>query len=236
MAVDFFYPAYEVVRNQDRCITCRVCERQCANKVHQYDAELGLMISDESACVNCQRCVSLCPTRALKIVKTDNTFKDNVNYTAQAMTEIYRQAQSGGVLLSAMGNPAPLPVYWDKLLINASQVTNPSIDPLREPMETRVYLGSRPEGIRRDKDGKLIDDTPPQLKLEVPIMFSAMSVSYTHLTLPTIRLMSPSRARRRSSERITTPAKAACIRTSTSTANTRLCRSRRGASASITIT
>ena len=175
MAVDFFYPAYEVVRNQDRCITCRVCERQCANKVHQYDAELGLMISDESACVNCQRCVSLCPTRALKIVKTDNTFKDNVNYTAQAMTEIYRQAQSGGVLLSAMGNPAPLPVYWDKLLINASQVTNPSIDPLREPMETRVYLGSRPEGIRRDKDGRLIDDTPPQLKLEVPIMFSAMS-------------------------------------------------------------
>ena len=49
MAVDFFYPAYEVVRNQDRCITCRVCERQCANKVHQYDAALGLMISDDSA-------------------------------------------------------------------------------------------------------------------------------------------------------------------------------------------
>ena len=82
------------MRNPDRCIACRVCERQCANKVHQYDAELGLMISDESACVNCHRCVSLCPTRALKIVKTDNTFKDNVNYTAQAMTEIYRQAQS----------------------------------------------------------------------------------------------------------------------------------------------
>ena len=123
-----------------------------------------------------------------------------------------------------MGNPAPLPVYWDKLLINASQVTNPSIDPLREPMETRVYLGSRPEGIRRDKDGKLIDDTPPQLKLEVPIMFSAMSygsISYNaHESLA-----------RRSSERITTLAKAACIRTSTSTANTRLCRSRRGASA-----
>ena len=35
MAVDFFYPGYEVVRNQDRCIACRVCERQCANHVHQ---------------------------------------------------------------------------------------------------------------------------------------------------------------------------------------------------------
>ena len=175
MAVDFFYPAYEVVRNQDRCITCRVCERQCANGVHQYDEELGLMISDESQCVNCQRCVTLCPTRALKIVKTDNTFKSNVNWTQQAMTEIYRQAESGGVLLSAMGNPQPMPVYWDKMLINASQVTNPSIDPLREPMETRTYLGARPDGIRRDAEGNLIDDTPPQLKLEVPIMFSAMS-------------------------------------------------------------
>lgn len=175
MAVDFFYPAYEVVRNQDRCITCRVCEHQCANKVHQYDAELGLMISDESACVNCQRCVSLCPTRALKIVKTDNTFKDNVNYTAQAMTEIYRQAQSGGVLLSAMGNPAPLPVYWDKLLINASQVTNPSIDPLREPMETRVFLGKKPDAVERDPWGRLDCRLPPQLELSMPVMFSAMS-------------------------------------------------------------
>ena len=60
------------------------------------------------------------------------------------MKEVYLQAQSGGVLLSSMGNPAPLPVYWDKILINASQVTNPPIDPLREPMETRVFLGAKP--------------------------------------------------------------------------------------------
>ena len=175
MAVDFFYPAYEVVRNQDRCITCRVCERQCANGVHQYDEELGLMISDESQCVNCQRCVTLCPTRALKIVKTDNTFKSNVNWTQQAMTEIYRQAESGGVLLSAMGNPQPMPVYWDKMLINASQVTNPSIDPLREPMETKTFLGRKPTHIHRDAEGDIVPSLPPQLELSTPILFSAMS-------------------------------------------------------------
>lgn len=54
-----------------------------------------------------------------------------------------------------MGNPKPLPVYWDKILINASQVTNPPIDPLREPMETRVFLGKKPKKIERDKDGKI---------------------------------------------------------------------------------
>ena len=32
-------------------------------------------------------------------------------------------------------------------LLNASQVTNPSIDPLREPMEIRTYLGAKPDKL-----------------------------------------------------------------------------------------
>lgn len=109
MAVINIYPEYEVVRNDARCIACRVCERQCANEVHTYDAERNLMLSDESKCVNCHRCVSLCPTRALKIVKTDHTFKENANWSGRAIREIYRQAGSGGVLLSSMGNPGAAP-------------------------------------------------------------------------------------------------------------------------------
>ena len=69
MSVEFIYPEFEVIRNENRCIACRVCERQCANEVHSYDEEHKIMKCDESKCVNCQRCVSLCPTRALKIVK-----------------------------------------------------------------------------------------------------------------------------------------------------------------------
>lgn len=176
MAIDFLYPEYEVVRNPQRCIACRVCERQCSNEVHSYDSELNIMKSDETKCVNCHRCVALCPTKALKIVKTDHTFKTNANWTNEVISEVYRQAGSGGMLLSSMGNPKPFPVYWDKILINASQVTNPSIDPLREPMETRTFLGKRPEKIERNSQGS-IDTTniPPNLELSVPIMFSAMS-------------------------------------------------------------
>ena len=175
MPIDFIYPDYEVVRNYDRCVGCRVCERQCANEAHYFDDAAGKMMADESKCVNCHRCVSLCPTRALKIVKTDHTFKENYNWTGEAIQEIYRQAGSGGVLLSSMGNPKNFPVYWDKILINASQVTNPSIDPLREPMETRVYLGKKPSCVERDEKGNLIPNLQPQLKLEVPVLFSAMS-------------------------------------------------------------
>ena len=175
MALNMIYPEFEVVRNPDRCIACRVCERQCANEVHRYDPDLKKMLADESKCVNCHRCVTLCPTRALKIVKTGHTFRENGNWSGQAINEVYRQAQSGGVLLSSMGNPKEYPVYWDKMLINASQVTNPSIDPLREPMETKTFLGRKPTHIRRDAEGDIVPSLPPQLELSTPILFSAMS-------------------------------------------------------------
>ena len=175
MGVEFIYPEFEVIRNQDRCIACRVCERQCANEVHTFSTEFGKMLSDDMKCVNCQRCVSLCPTRALKIVKSDCTLRENANWQNDTIKEIYKQANSGGVLLSSMGNPKPLPVYWDKILINASQVTNPPIDPLREPMETRVYLGRKPSVIKRDGEGRIVPEISPQLELALPVMFSAMS-------------------------------------------------------------
>ena len=150
MGIEFLYPEFEVIRSPERCISCRVCERECANEVHSYSEKFGRMISDEAKCVNCQRCVSLCPTRALKIVKSDCRLRENANWQNDTIREVYKQANSGGVLLSSMGNPNPLPVYWDRILINASQVTNPPIDPLREPMETRVFLGKRPERMERD--------------------------------------------------------------------------------------
>ncbi len=175
MGVDFIYPEFEIVRNNDRCIACRVCERQCANEVHYFSDEFGRMISDETKCVNCQRCVSLCPTRALKIVKSDCTLRENANWQNDTIKEIYKQANSGGVLLSSMGNPKQLPVYWDKILINASQVTNPPIDPLREPMETKVFLGKKPDSITRDENGRIDCRLDPQIELSMPVLFSAMS-------------------------------------------------------------
>lgn len=175
MKTNYIPPEYEVVRSYDLCINCRLCEKQCANGVHSYDEKAKKMIADSNACVNCHRCVCVCPTHALKIVKCDDVYKLNGNWSQQIMNEVYRQAESGGVLLSSMGNPNDYPVYFDKILVNASQVTNPPIDPLREPMETIVYLGKKDVEIKRDLQGRLTDTMPPQLKLTTPLMFSAMS-------------------------------------------------------------
>ncbi len=171
----YISPEYEVIRDRDRCTVCRICERQCANGVHAYNAETGRMTADNSRCVDCHRCVCYCPTHALKIVRSQDTYPENANWDSRTINEVYKQADSGGVLLSSMGNPKPQPIFWDRLLVNASQVTNPSIDPLREPMETRLWLGKRSTKIERDAGGKIRDLLAPQLPLEVPILFSAMS-------------------------------------------------------------
>lgn len=174
-ALDFIYPEYEVARDPAKCVMCRVCERECANGVTRFDEKLGALVSDDAKCVDCQRCVAMCPTRAIKITKSDNDFRFNRNWSHDTICEIYRQAATGGVLLSSMGNPHKCPVYWDRILINASQVTNPPIDPLREPMETRTFLGSRGVGIERDENGRIKENLPPQIELALPMLFSAMS-------------------------------------------------------------
>ena len=171
----YYSSDYIVMRNEDRCIACGVCERQCANGVHKKDVDTGKMLADESKCVNCQRCVCMCPTSALAIRKNPNEFRANANWTMQAIEEVQKQAATGGVLLSSMGNPQPYPIYWDHILLNASQVTNPSIDPLREPMETKTFLGSKPDQLEFSKTGKLLTHIPPTVELNSPIMFSAMS-------------------------------------------------------------
>lgn len=175
MSIDFIYPEYEVVRNNDKCIECMICVKQCANSVHKYLKDKNKFITDDSKCVNCHRCVAFCPTQALKIIKSEDTLKINSNWSSQSIKEVYKQASTGGVLLSSMGNPQEYPVYFDKIVLNASQVTNPSIDPLREPMETKVFLGSKPKRIKRDENGNIINNLQPHLELSMPIMFSAMS-------------------------------------------------------------
>ena len=95
MSATLLYPEFEVIRNEQRCISCRICEQQCANNVHSYDKEHNRMKHDEQLCVNCHRCVSFCPANALKIVKNDCTYRENINWSNQMIKEIYKQAESG---------------------------------------------------------------------------------------------------------------------------------------------
>lgn len=163
-------------RDDERCIRCRVCERQCGFDVHHYDEEDDSLYCDDEKCVACHRCVVFCPTGALTVEKNPLSYRENYSWRPEAIEDLMKQAETGGILLTGMGNDKPYPIYWDKLLLNASQVTNPSIDPLREPMELRTYLGRKPDRIdlAAGNIGRWTRRAP-QVAIETPIMFSAIS-------------------------------------------------------------
>ena len=165
-----------VERDPERCIQCQVCVNQCSFDTHYYDLQDDEVRSREENCVGCHRCVVFCPTNALTIRRNPLEYRDNDNWYPEFIEDIKKQAETGGVLLTGMGNDKGYRVYWDHLVLNASQVTNPSIDPLREPMELTTYIGRKPDRVDIDqKTGNLTTDLAPQVKIEVPVMFSAMS-------------------------------------------------------------
>ena len=170
----YVQPEFEVIRDQDRCIRCEVCVRQCGWDVHEFDKEDDIVRHKEEKCVGCQRCTAFCPTRALTIKSYSGNYNPNANWTEDRIRDLVKQSEGGGVMLIGMGCDRPLRIYWDHLLLNASQVTNPSIDPLREPMELTTFLGAKPDSVKV-KDGKLETKLPPQVKIDTPIMFSAIS-------------------------------------------------------------
>ena len=146
----YVLPEYLVERDPKRCIRCKVCVNQCTYDTHYYDAEEDVICSRDENCVNCQRCVTFCPTHAITIRKNPNAARENYNWTLGAIRDVKKQAETGGVILTGMGCDKPYFTYWDRLLLNASQVTNPSIDPLREPMEIRTYLGAKPDQLEME--------------------------------------------------------------------------------------
>lgn len=185
-------PEFLIERNEDRCIRCRVCERQCGFEVHRYDEEMDRMIADELKCVGCQRCVVMCPTNALIVRPYPGDYRPNANWTKERILDLKKQAETGGVLLTGTGNDKPFRIYWDHIVLNASQVTNPSIDPLREPMELRTFLGRKPDALEIEFNGDLDDveiktELHPNVMIETPIVFSAMS--YGAISYPAFKAL-----------------------------------------------
>ena len=115
---EYIYPEYEIKRDLDKCVKCMICMKECSNKVHYYDEKKNLLLSKDELCVNCQRCVELCPAACIKITKNETKLKENINWTDNSIREIYKQAKTGGILLSYMGNSYDNTIFFYRIFIN----------------------------------------------------------------------------------------------------------------------
>jgi len=170
-------PEFLAIIDHYKCIRCKRCIQNCGWSVYSWGGDK--VLADSTKCVKCLRCYHYCPEEAITILDNPVRFRANANWGYYHIRNIKRQAETGGIPLTGMGSDLPYPVLFDYLLLDACQVTNPSIDPLREPMELRTYLGKKPARLEFEKtpDGKprLKTKIPPQIRLEMPFIFAPMS-------------------------------------------------------------
>jgi glutamate synthase domain-containing protein 2 len=179
-------PEFNVEIDYDKCHKCGRCVQQCGWGVYDFNER---PIPDDTKCRACHRCVTYCPARAITIRKHDLAFRDSDNWSPQLRRAVWKQAETGGVMLTGMGNDQPYVHLFDHLVLDACQVTNPSIDPLREPMELRTYLGRKPDSVEvesdenggfRLKEGAGVSNN---IELATPIIFSPMSYGSVSLNV-----------------------------------------------------
>ena len=176
MATTTIQPAFLPVVDHDRCIRCKRCVMGCGFSALKFEDRV---LPSDNPCVACHYCTTHCPQRCITIHDYPAAQRFHDAWTPFHQRGLRAQAETGGVLLTGMGNDRPWGVLWDHLLLDACQVTNPSIDPLREPMELRTYLGRKPGSVavKLDDNGRpqLATELAPQLRLETPIIFAPMS-------------------------------------------------------------
>ncbi len=179
-------PEFVVRVDRELCTRCGLCVSECGWRVFEFTFAEG-PIPDHSRCTACNRCVVYCPPGALSILPNPTTFRPNPHWDIRNFRNVWKQAETGGVLLTGMGADShAVPVIFDHLVLDACQVTNPSIDPLREPMEVRTFIGRNPERleVRKTEEGyRLETELSPALVLETPITFAAMSYGAVSLNV-----------------------------------------------------
>ena len=174
------FSKYRVCVDQAKCKKCTRCVNSCSFGTLSFNGER--IVANNDNCVDCQRCSVFCPADAIHIEENPMIYSDHGTYTSRIRRINQFQSSTGGVLLASTGNDLPYRVIFDDIVLDACQVTNPSIDPLREPVETKVFLGSKPHKLDFDIDEKNENNItmrtrfPPNFEMEMPIMVGHMSL------------------------------------------------------------
>jgi glutamate synthase domain-containing protein 2 len=163
--------------DRERCKICRRCVINCTFDAMDFNGER--IVPNHDNCVACQRCAMKCPQGAITIRESEMAFPRHFAYDERIRRIGWEQASTGGVMLSSCGNDLPYRSIFDDLVLDAAQVTNPAIDPLREPIETRTFLGARPDRLEfTESDEEILLETgmSPGVMLKMPVMIGQMSL------------------------------------------------------------
>ena len=176
--------------DESKCIQCGKCTAVCsfgaispcvqerkksANIVDGTSVEKVLVIKQnvgyKNHCVGCGMCATVCPNGAIKVVRNDDD-RYAIRYRAENAQSLKRGGRSN---LNTEGRTL------DKIKIGRiSQMTDPSLDPIRHNFELRTPFGRvlSPEklGLAVDGDNLIQTQVLPPNRWIYPVIFGDMSI------------------------------------------------------------
>ncbi len=176
--------------DESKCIQCGKCTAVCsfgaispcvqerkksANIVDGTSVEKVLVIKQnvgyKNHCVGCGMCATVCPNGAIKVVRNDDD-RYAIRYRAENAQSLKRGGRSN---LNTEGRTL------DKIKIGRiSQMTDPSLDPIRHNFELRTPFGRvlSPEKLELavDGDNLIQSQVLPPNRWIYPVIFGDMSI------------------------------------------------------------
>ncbi len=163
------------------CLKCAKCVKlECVYDVYRQRYFSADIMSDtiDELCKGCFRCVQGCPKRLIH--KTINPEYEKLGddvYTPDIIAITWEQAKSGKIPVSGAGYGGSFSgPGFDSMWTDMSEIVRPTRDGIhgREYISTVIDIGRRQSVLQFDRDGKLLSEPLPSIKVPIPILFDIL--------------------------------------------------------------
>lgn len=107
----------KLMYNEEKCIKCRRCELACKAGVHRFINNEHLVERDK--CNACEKCIDLCPTKAVEICGKTVTVQEVLEIIAR--DKVFYDVSNGGITISG-GEPLVQKEFTFYLLYGAKSL------------------------------------------------------------------------------------------------------------------
>lgn len=160
------------------CLKCAKCVKtECVYGVYKGRRFSTDILGDtiDQLCKSCFRCVQGCPKRLIH--KTINPEWESLGdslYTPETISITWAQAETGAIPVSGAGYGGRFSgPGFDSMWTDMSEIVRPTRDGIhgREYISTVVEIGRKPFKLEFTRDGQLITQLRPSIRLPIPIIF-----------------------------------------------------------------
>jgi ferredoxin len=179
---------YGVVDWREDCAGCHNCvKRACIYDRHRQEMDYIRSLKEVDAlffdCMGCFSCVQDCTKNLLGLsLNPEYERLGNEYWTPEIIQTTWYQAETGKIPVSGAGYHGKFSgPGFDSMWTDMSEIVRPTRDGIhgREYISTSVDIGRKPSFLSFDADGKLSDDIPPVMSLQMPLIIDMSPPQYS---------------------------------------------------------